>query len=573
MRRLLLGQGASRGIAVGRVRIRQPHALAVSEQRIDLDEVPAELTRLHRALDSARAELHGLRERLHGALAHEVGEFVDLHAMILDDPDLRHGLEDLVGTGLYSADYALKLQRDKLASVFAAMDDDYFRSRLEDLDHVVGRVHAALQRRDDDAAHGLAGAILVCHNVAPSELPELQAHGVIGIVCAAGSPLSHSAILARSLRLPLVVGAAELLAVADDGDALALDGGSGELVLDPDDDDLRDFRALANELEQEAIRLSRLIRQPTRTRDGSDIRLQANAESLLDVSEARQVGADGIGLYRTEFLFLQRNEPPGEDEQYQLYRELLGRMDGKPVTLRALDLGSDKTDQCGIALRDEDNPALGVRGLRLLLAHEAIFMTQLRAMLRAAADGHLRILLPMVSSREELIAAHALLQRARDELEAEDMAVAAHVDLGAMIEVPAAALALPQLADLVDFVSVGTNDLVQYLLAADRGHEGLGDLYSPLHPAVVRLLHQLFAYCGRRKLPISVCGEMAGDPSNVPLLLALGLTDFSLAPEILLAMRERIRACDRAALRKRAPLLLRARDRSQIQRWLLEHTP
>jgi phosphotransferase system enzyme I (PtsI) len=568
MRRALRGQPASRGIALGRVRVRHPQALVVSEQRIRAEDVPDEILRLHRALDAARAELHGLRERLHGALAQEVGEFLDLHAMILDDPELLHGLDDLVSTGRYSADYALKLQRDRLAAVFEGMHDDYFRSRREDLDHVIGRVHAALQRRGDDATTGLSGEILVCDAVAPQELAELQSQGVVAVVAAGGSPLSHSAILARSLHLPLVLGAGELLALANDGDALMVDGATGELVLEPGPADLKRYHRRAAEIGKEQAQLTRLRRQPTRTQDGVDIRLYANAESREDVAEAHSLGADGIGLYRTEFLFLQRRELPTEDEQFLAYRDLVLGMAGRVVTIRTLDLGADKADHSGLALRSEPNPALGLRGVRLSLAHEALFLTQLRAILRASAYGPVRILVPMVCCREEMQAVIALLEAARASLLAESAPTGPFVELGAMIEVPAAALGLPDFIDLVDFVSVGTNDLVQYLLAVDRNHESLASLYTPRHPAMLRLLSELFSYGRRNGIPVAVCGEMAGEPANVPLLLALGLRDFSLHPSTLLEVRRAIRDADHASLRRRAQSLLRAHDRVSIEKWL-----
>jgi phosphotransferase system enzyme I (PtsI) len=568
MRRALRGQPASRGIALGRVRVRTPQALAVEERRIAAEEVPDEILRLHRALDATRRELHALRERLHGALAHEVGEFLDLHAMILDDPELLHGLDDLVSTARYSADYALKLQRDRLAAVFEGMHDDYFRSRREDLDHVIGRVHAALQQRNHDAERGFAGDILVCEAIAPQELAELQSQGVVAVVAATGSPLSHSAILARSLHLPLVLGAAELLALANDGDALMVDAGTGELVLEPDDGDLKRYHRREAEISRELAQLSRLKRQPTRTLDGVDIRLYANAESREDVAQAHALGADGIGLYRTEFLFLQRRELPGEEEQFLAYRDLVLGMAGRVVTIRTLDLGADKADHSGLTLRSEPNPALGLRGVRLSLAHEAVFLTQLRAILRAAAYGPVRVLVPMVCCREEMQAVAALMQAARLTLRADGMQAGERVELGAMIEVPAAALGLPDFIDLVDFVSVGTNDLVQYLLAVDRGHESLSTLYTPRHPALLRLLAELFTYGRRNGIPVAVCGEMASEAANVPLLLALGLRDFSLHPSTLLEVRRAIREADHASLRRRAQTLLRAHDRAGIEKWL-----
>ncbi len=568
MRRALRGLGASRGVALGRVRVRQPQGLVVEETRIGAHEVEAELARLHAALDAARAELRGLRQRLHGALAQEVGEFIDLHAMILDDPELLQGLDGLVRTGRYGADFALKLQRDRLAAVFEGMDDDYFRSRREDLDHVIGRVHAALHRRSDDAEAGLSGEILVCETIAPAELPELQARGVVAIVAASGSPLSHGAILARSLHLPMVLGGGELLAIANDGDALMVDGAHGEIVIEPDADDLRRYHAARARQGQEQARLARLRQQPTRTTDGVDIRLYANAESREDVAEAHALGADGVGLYRTEFLFLQRRELPTEDEQFLAYRDLVLGMAGRVVTIRTLDLGADKADHTGLALRSEPNPALGLRGVRLSLVHEALFLTQLRAILRASAYGPVRILVPMVSGREEMQRVAQLLALARDQLDAGGVQVGPVAELGAMIEVPAAALGLGDIVDLVDFVSVGTNDLVQYLLATDRNHESLAELYTPRHPSVLRLLAEVFAFGRRNGIPVAVCGEMAADPANVPLLLALGLRDFSLHPSTLLEVRQAVRAADLASLRRRSGTLLRCHDRAAIDRWL-----
>ena len=568
MRRALRGQGASRGIALGRVRVRHPQALVVDERRITAEEVPDEILRLHRALDAARGELHGLRERLHGALAQEVGEFLDLHVMILDDPELLHGLDDLITTGRYSADYALKLQRDRLASVFEGMHDDYFRSRREDLDHVIGRVHAAMHRRGDDGARGLSGEVLVCESIAPSELAELQSQGVVAVVATTGSPLSHSAILARSLHLPLVLGATDILTHSNDGDALMVDAVTGELVLEPDAADLKRYHRRQAEIGREQAQLSRLRRQPTRTQDGVDIRLYANAESRVDVAEAHALGADGIGLYRTEFLFLQRRELPTEEEQFLAYRDLVLGMAGRVVTIRTLDLGADKADHTGLALRSEPNPALGLRGVRLSLAHEGLFLTQLRAILRAAAYGPVRVLVPMVCCREEMVSVLEMVERARESLRAEGVQAGERVEVGAMIEVPAAALGLPDFIDLVDFVSVGTNDLVQYLLAVDRGHESLSTLYTPRHPSVLRLLSELFAYGRRNGIPVAVCGEMAGEAANVPLLLALGLRDFSLHPATLLEVRRAVRDCDLSSLRRRARSLLRAHDRAGIEAWM-----
>ena len=567
MRHAISGHGASKGNALGRARVRLPHALEVAEEHIAADAVEAELRRLHAAIDAVRVEMRNMRSQLHGALAHEVGEFLDLHTLLLDDPELLQGLDDLVRKGLYGADYALRLQRDRLAAVFAGMDDAYFRSRVEDIDHVVGRVHAMLHKREADL-QGVAGEILVTDAIAPAELSQLQAQGVMAVVTAGGSALSHSAILARSLHLPLVVGAPLALQQVNDGDVLVVDGASGEIIVEPNASDLRAYRGRLREEKRERKQLHRLRREPSRTLDGVDVKLFANAESREDVAEAHALGAAGVGLYRTEFLFLQRSELPDEDEQFRAYRDVVLGMTGRMVTLRTLDVGADKADRTGLALTDEPNPALGLRGVRLSLARPAVFETQLRAMLRASGYGPLRILVPMVSGREEIVAVAKLLARVGRDLRREGHEIAEHVPLGAMIEVPAAAIALPGFIGAVDFLSIGTNDLTQYLLAADRGNDALGELYSPLHPAMLRLLRDVIRTAKARGKPVAVCGEMAGDAALTPLLLALGLEEFSLHPGTLLEVRRAIRAQDLSVLRATTAALLRCRDRDAIRRWL-----
>ncbi len=563
----IAGHGASRGNALGRARVRLPHALEVAEQRIGAAQIPEELDRLHRAVDAAREEMHGLRQRLHGALAKEVGEFLDLHALLLDDPELLHGLDELIRTGRYSADYALRLQRDRLATVFDDMEDAYLKSRMDDLDHVIGRIHAFLQKRQPDS-EGLAGEILVCENVAPSELAQLQAQGVVGIVTSAGSTLSHSAILARSLHLPLVVGVADALQNINDGDVLIIDGTQGAVLVDPTPDDLRDYRSRVREQAKLQRSLGKLRSKPSRTRDGVDITLLANAESRDDVTRAHALGADGLGLYRTEFLFLQRDALPDEEEQFHTYRDAVLGMSGRPVTIRTLDLGADKADRTGLTMSNEENPALGLRGVRLSLARPKVSDTQLRALLRASAYGPVRVLVPMVSTREELLAMRRHLKRIAAQLRRDGHAIAEQVQLGAMIEVPAAALALDTFIDTIDFLSIGTNDLVQYLLAADRNNEAVAALYSPLHPAVLRLIAQVIATGQAHGKPVAVCGEIAGDPALTPMLLALGLREFSLHPATMLEVRQVIRDTDLQTLRQRGAKLLQARDRKGIERWL-----
>lgn len=541
MRRVYSGAAAAKGLALGRARVREPHRLDVEERRIRAEEVEQERELLREALGAARSELNELRERVRGAIAHEVGEFLDLHAMLLDDPDLAEGLDELIRTGRYSAGYALRLQRDRLAAVFDGIDDPYLRSRREDIDHVIGRVYAALHAEPLPQVIGLAGEVLVCESIAPSELAQLHEEGVVAVVTAQGSPLSHSAILARSLHMPLLVGAHEALLHINDGDALIVDAHHGLIIVEPDADDLRSFRTAEAEERRERRSLSRLKKARTRTRDGIEVRLWANAESREDVAQALSLDAAGVGLYRTEFLFLQRRELPSEDEQFLAYRDLVLGMDGRPVTIRTLDLGADKADSTGLVMDDEANPALGLRGVRLCLAYPEVFRDQLRAILRTTAYGDVRILIPMVSHAEELRACRQIIDRCWKELGKEGHALGQPPALGAMIEVPAAALAIDSLLPHIGFCSIGTNDLIQYLLAADRGNDALGALYSPEHPAVQRVLRNVLEQCRAADTPVAVCGEVAGDPRYTEYLLRLGLTDFSMHPGSMLAVRKAVR--------------------------------
>jgi phosphotransferase system enzyme I (PtsI) len=571
MRSVLAGAGAARGMVLGRARLEQPSRFLIDERPLDAAEIDHELALLAHAIERARRELRGLRDKLQGALAHEVGEFIDAHSLILEDQEFNAGLMELVRIGRYRASAALKRQRDRLVAVFDAMDDAYLRSRREDVDHVIGRVQAALLRESSTEERKLAarvGEILVSDSVAPAELVPLAEHGVLGFVLTLGSTFSHSAILARSLRLPMVVAAHEALEHIRDGDLLLIDGDSGEIVVHPAAQDLSRYHAWQREMALLGKRLARLRDAETRTRDGVEVQLHANAEQAADIAQARALGAAGIGLYRTEFLFLQRRELPGEEEQFLAYRDLVLGMAGLPVTIRTLDLGADKAHATGLALDDEQNPALGVRGVRLSLQQPQLFTMQLRAILRASAYGPVRILLPMVSTAEEIARSREFLAGCIRDLHSSGHEIAENVELGAMVEVPAAAIALDSFIREVDFVAIGTNDLIQYTLAADRNNNELGTLYDPLHPAVLQLLARTIDTAGRAGRRVSLCGEMAGDVRYTALLLALGLTEFSMHPGLLLEVRERVNGADRSALRKHAAALLRAPTRDHIDRVL-----
>lgn len=570
-RLVLTGTTAARGVALGRARLVQPSQISVDERPLPAEEVEAEVARLASALAAARSELAVLRDKLHGALSHEVGEFIDAHSMILDDPELVDGLYNLIRKGHLRASAALKIQRDRLVAAFDAIDDPYLRSRREDVDHVIGRVQGELTRDKTPAERQIAarvGTILVSDTVAPAELAQMRETGVLALVTTGGSHLSHSAILARSMRMPMLVGVHDALKEISDDDLILVDSRRGEVVVHPTAQDLAVYRNYQREQARSADELSRLRGARTLTRDGVEIHLHANAEQPADIAQAHALGVSGVGLYRTEFLFLQRGDAPGEEEQFNAYRELVLGMGGLPVTIRTLDLGADKADSSGIALTDEDNPALGVRGVRLSMKRPHLFATQLRAILRASRYGPVRILLPMVTLAEEVVAARTLTAQCARELRAEGHEIADHYEFGAMIEVPAAAIALSSLIRHLDFVSIGTNDLTQYILAADRGNDALGPLHDPLHPAMLKLLAQIIATAQRAKKTATLCGEMAGDTRYTAMLLALGLTDFSMHPSSLLEVRQVIAHSSHAELRAAAKSLLRAQSRTAIERAL-----
>lgn len=567
MRRVLTGTAVASGMVLGRARLEHPARFTIDTSLLAEADIELEVARLERALAAAQAELSEIRGRLRGALAHEVGEFIDAHSLLLHDTELVNGLRGLIRKGRYRAGAALKAQRDRLVAVFDAMDDPYLRSRREDVDHVIARVQSALAREASSEEKKIAsrvGEILIAESVAPAELAHLSEQGVLGVVSGSGSTWSHSAILARSLRLPMLVGVPNALEDLRDGDLVLIDGERGEAIVHPAAQDLTRYRNWQRDAAREGRRLAQLAQAPTRTADEKKLRLFANAELPSEIVEARALGAKGVGLYRTEFLFLKRDRLPDEEEQFAAYRDAVLAMGGLPVTIRTLDLGADKADGTGLVLSAEANPALGVRGVRLSLRHPAVFAMQLRAILRAACYGPVRVLVPMIGDAGEMQAVRTLMNRCARDLRSQGHEIPDQFELGAMIEVPAAVICVREVLEVSDFLAIGTNDLTQYVLAADRNNDALGPLYDPLHPALLRLLAWVLHNGRRARKPVSLCGEIAGDPAFAPMLVALGLEDFSMHPRRILGMRDALARCDARALRVLAPRLLRARNHDEV---------
>lgn len=541
-RHVLHGQACSRGMALGRARLIHPRHFEVDDGGIPPRQVPAEIARFEKALADARTEMAAIRQRLSGSLVKELGEMLDAHALLLDDPVFTDAVRGRIRDERVGTHAALKRERDRLMAEFAAIEDPYLRSRGEDIEHTIGRVVAALYRDDDAQVDpgSFAGEIVVSDQVAPADLAAWHEHGVAGVVSTSGSMLSHSAILARSLNLPLLCGIEDALFRIHDGDVVLADGETGRVVVHPGEEDRQRYLGWRDEAARDAQRLGRLRKAPTRTADGVDIRLWANAEQLEDVTRAYALGAAGVGLYRTEFLFLQRATLPTEDEQYHAYAGVVRAMKGRTVTIRTLDIGADKADRSGLALAHEPNPALGLRGVRLSLTRPDVFATQLRAILRAAAHGPVRVLVPMVTDARELRIVRKMFKPCRRALESAGYELGERVELGAMIEIPAAALAIDSIVAETDFVSIGTNDLSQYLLAADRNNDAVANLYEADHPALAFLIERVAAAGHSAGKPVAVCGEMAGDPPMVERLLRLGIRELSMHPGRMLEVRRAI---------------------------------
>jgi len=537
------GTGISRGIAIGKVHRLERDEIEVHETAIPKHLIENEVARFRRAVRSARQQLKAIRNSIPASTPADITDFIDTHLLMLEDSMLTAAPIDLIRDNQCNAEWALKSQRDALAQVFDEMDDPYLRTRKDDVNHVVNRIlriligksgHAEAQHDNEQ----LRGAIVVAHDLTPAETALLHHQGIAGFVTESGGPLSHTAILARSLGIPAIVGTHVTPQQIRDGDTVILDGSRGLLVADVDDDTLKDYRRQQRQQEKRRTQLNRLKSGPALTLDGTHIRLLANVELSEDVRAARRVSAEGIGLYRTEFLFMNRSDTPAEEEQLQQYLAVVKSLKGLPITIRTMDLGADKGyggDSSGE--RTYANPALSLRAIRLCLKNDDLFRPQLRAILRASAKGPVRMMIPMLSSAQELNKVLELIEEVKQELENEGLPFDPGMPVGGMIEVPAAALSATLFARKLDFLSIGTNDLIQYTLAIDRVDDTVTYLYDPLHPAVLRLIKMVIDAGRQYQVSVAMCGEMAGDPRYTRLLLGMGLCDFSVPPTTLLEVK------------------------------------
>ena len=566
----LHGTGIGGGIAVGRAVVLESRLIDVPRYRLDLASRAAEVARLDQAAEAVRAELQEIVEHLPADAPAEAQALLQVHAMILDDPALLGQARTVILDSGHNAEWAFASQAEQLAAQFEQFDDAYLRERGRDVTQVADRVVKALSGSGQAAARrvipGDVPLVFVAHDIAPADMLQLKRAG--GFAIDLGGTASHTAILARSMNVPAVVGLATAGQIVRDDDWVVLDGEAGVLIVAPEESVLQEYRDRIALEQLERKHLERLLHVPSATLDRVPIELLANIELPAEAAQALDAGAAGVGLFRTEFLFMNRADMPGEDEQYEAYREAVLGMKGRPVTIRTIDIGSDKPLEAAHDAAEQaasPNPALGQRAIRYSLAEPDVFLIQLRAILRAAEHGPVRLLIPMLAHGHEAEQSLRLIAQARAQLLDRGLADLPAVPVGGMIEVPAAALTAGLFARRLDFLSIGTNDLIQYTLAIDRADHTVSSLYDPFHPAVLQLVAMTIRAAERAGKPVAVCGEMAGDLDATALLIGMGLRGFSMHPASLLRVKREILKCDASQLRPRVTRLLRSDDPARVQ--------
>jgi phosphoenolpyruvate-protein phosphotransferase (PTS system enzyme I) len=559
---ILHGHAVSSGITIGYAHLVATARLEVAHYEIAADAIEAEVRRFEAGLRKAREELHALKAHIPADSPPEFGAFLDLHRMILDDSALAQAPKELIRERRANAEWALVQQMEKLTDRFDEIEDPYLRERKADVQQAVERVLKALMGAQTLAEPGLSEEqemIVVAHDLSPADMLLFKRHQFGGFVTDVGGVTSHTAIVARSLGIPAIVGLHHAFQTISERELLIVDGVHGVLIVNPDPVVLAEYRLRRSQLGLERQRLKRLRSTPAATLDGTPVELFANIELPEDMPEVLEAGAQGVGLFRSEFIFLNRKDLPDEDEQFEAYRNVASAMEGRPVVLRTLDIGADKALN-GNGGATMPNPAMGLRAIRFCLAEPQMFLTQLRAILRASHYGKVRILLPMLAHVHEIEQTLTLIRQAKQQLDERGIPYDKEVEIGGMIEIPAAALSLPIFMRRLDFLSIGTNDLIQYTLAIDRTDDAVAHLYDPLHPAVLTLVAGTIQTATRGGVPVAVCGEMAGDLQFTRLLLGLGLRNFSMHPSQLLAIKERILRTNLAEVQALAQRVLRASD-------------
>lgn len=563
----LHGTGVSDGVAIGKAFVLQRELPEIPEYVIPKEYIEEEIIRFQRAVEASRWQLMKIREHIPANAPPEATSFLDAHVLMLDDKMISLAPVETIREKQCNAEWALKIQSDILSALFEQMDDHYLRNKKTDVNQVVTRIlRNLLQQNYDEHEKIAAGEIVVADDLTPADTVMLKHNHVHAFVTSLGGPISHTAILARSLGIPAIVSAHSATRYIHSGEELIIDGKRGMIIIAPDRHIVAEYHRRQKGIILLRRELNRLKTSRAVTRDRRRITLLANIELPADVRAAAQSGAEGIGLYRTEFLFMNRSEPPNEEEQFRAYIKVIKGLPGKPVTIRTLDLGADKQVDGGRAggATITVNPALGLRAVRLCLHDTSLFRPQLRAILRASIHGNVRMMIPMLSSQDELFRVLDLIEETKGELKRGRIKFNPKIAVGGMIEVPAAAISADLFAPYLDFFSIGTNDLIQYTLAIDRVDDAVNYLYDPLHPSVLRLIALTIQAGKKARIPVAMCGEMAGDPRYTRLLLGLGLTEFSMHPATLLGVKKIVRDSDVGNLTRFARRVLKVRNTQEL---------
>ncbi|SKC51154.1 phosphoenolpyruvate--protein phosphotransferase [Maledivibacter halophilus] len=566
---MITGTGASPGIALGKALVIKNQEIHISKEEIE--NIEKEKNRFIKAVDKSKKELYNIRDKALNELGKEKAAIFDAHIMILDDPELISKSLNRIEKEKINSEYAFKQITDEFITVFEAMDNDYMKERAADIRDVSSRVIRNLMGITViDLSILEEEVILVAHDLTPSDTAIMDKEKVLGFLTDIGGRTSHTAIMSRTLEIPAVVGLKNITQKLNDGDFVIFNGETGEVIINPSDKEIKEYRDLKEKYEKEKRELEALKGEVSITLDGRKVELAGNIGTPKDIKGLIKNDAEGVGLYRTEFIYMDNDSLPTEEEQFEAYKAVLEPMKPKPIVIRTLDIGGDK-ELSYLKFDEEMNPFLGYRAIRLCLDKKDIFKTQLRALLRASVYGNLKIMFPMISSLEELLEAKEVLNEAKKELDDEGIDYSSGIEVGMMIEVPAAALASDALAKHVDFFSIGTNDLIQYTTAVDRMNEKIHHLYNPFNPGVLRLIKMTIDNGHKEGIWVGMCGEMAGDSRMIPILLGLGLDEFSMSPISILPARKLIRSLDYKEMKKFADEIINMGSAKEIEEYIQKY--